>query len=46
LYLPIADCIDGKGQFANKVRKFQQEHALTTTGELDLPTLKALGVRP
>jgi ankyrin repeat protein len=45
--MPIADCIDGKGgQFANKLRKFQQEHALATTGELDLPTLKALGVRP
>jgi len=44
--MPITDCIDGKGQFANKVRKFQQEHALSPTGELDSPTLKALGVRP
>ena len=44
--MPIADCIDGKGQFANKVRRFQQEHALSPTGELDSPTLKALGVRP
>jgi ankyrin repeat protein len=44
--MPIADCIDGKGQFANTVRRFQQEHALATTGELDMSTLKALGVRP
>jgi hypothetical protein len=44
--MPIADCIDGRGQFATKLRKFQQEHALATTGELDSATLKALGVRP
>jgi hypothetical protein len=44
--MPIADCIDGKGQFAKKVRQFQQEHALAMTGELDWSTLKALGVRP
>jgi hypothetical protein len=44
--MPIADCIAGKGQFANKVRKFQQEHALSLTGELDSSTLQALGVRP
>jgi hypothetical protein len=43
--MPIADCIDGKGQFASKVRKFQQEHSLPLTGELDSPTLEALGVR-
>ena len=44
--MPIADYIDGKGQFAKKVRRFQQEHELATTGELDVPTLKALWVRP
>jgi Ankyrin repeats (many copies)/Putative peptidoglycan binding domain/Ankyrin repeat len=44
--MPIADCIDGKGQFANTVRRYQREHALPITGELDTPTLKALGVRP
>jgi Putative peptidoglycan binding domain/Ankyrin repeat len=44
--MPIADCIGGPDQFANKIRKFQREHALAATGDLDLPTLKALGVRP
>src|SRR5262249_1900561 len=28
--MPVVDCIDGKGQFATKVQKFQQEHALAT----------------
>jgi hypothetical protein len=44
--MPIADCIDGPDQFASKLRKFQQEHALATTGELDSATLRKLGVRP
>ncbi len=43
--MPIADCIYGKGQFAATLRKFQQEHALSPTGELDAPTLKVLDVR-
>jgi hypothetical protein len=41
---PITDCIDGT-QFANGLRKFQKEHALATTGQLDSATLKALNVR-
>jgi ankyrin repeat protein len=44
--MPITDCIDGRGQFANKLRKFQQEHTLVMTGELDSATLEALGVWP
>ena len=45
--MPVSDCIfDNGGQSANKVRKFQMERGLATTGNLDLPTLKSLGVRP
>lgn len=42
--LPIVDCIAGP-QLSATVKKFQNEHALDVTGELDAPTLKALGVR-
>lgn len=43
-HMPITDCIDGT-QFAGGLRKFQEEHALKTSGELDSATLKLLGVR-
>lgn len=42
--LPIQDCIPGQ-QLSAAVRQFQQKHALSITGELDVPTLKALGIR-
>jgi hypothetical protein len=44
LELPIQDCINGQ-EVTAAVKKFQQEHALTVTGQLDGPTLKALGIR-
>jgi hypothetical protein len=43
-HMPITDCIDG-AQFAGGLRKFQEEHALKATGELDSATLKLLGIR-
>jgi hypothetical protein len=42
--VPIRDCIAGQ-QLSATVKKFQREHALNVSGELDGPTLKALGVR-
>lgn len=42
--LPISDCVAGQ-QTNESVKKFQKAHALNATGELDPPTLKALGVR-
>jgi murein L,D-transpeptidase YcbB/YkuD len=44
LDLPIRDCIYGQ-EVTAAVKKFQQEHALTVTGQLDRTTLKALGIR-
>jgi hypothetical protein len=44
-HMPITDYIDGR-QFAGGLRKFQEEHALKATGELDSATLKRLGIRP
>jgi Ankyrin repeats (3 copies)/Ankyrin repeats (many copies)/Putative peptidoglycan binding domain len=44
LSVEIVDCIAGQ-QLSGAVKKFQNEHALAVTGELDAPTLKALGVR-
>jgi hypothetical protein len=42
--IPIRDCIAGQ-QLNAILKKFQHEHALNVTGELDGPTLKTLGVR-
>ena len=42
--LPIRDCIAGQ-QLNATVKRFQEDHALEVTGELDGPTLQALGVR-
>jgi hypothetical protein len=42
--LPVEECIAGR-QLRTIVTKFRQEHALTTTGELDSSTLKASGVQ-
>lgn len=42
--LPIIDCIAGQ-QLSETVKNFQQTRALKATGELDAPTLRALGVR-
>jgi hypothetical protein len=42
--MPISDCMGGT-QFAGVLRKFQEEHALKISGELDSATLKRLGVR-
>jgi ankyrin repeat protein len=41
----IQDCISG-GDLASTVKKFQKNHGLTPSGELDPATLKALEVRP
>jgi ankyrin repeat protein len=41
---PIIDCIAGQ-QLAAVVRRFQQDHSLPTTGELDPATKRALGIR-
>jgi ankyrin repeat protein len=41
----IQDCISDR-DLARTVKKFQETHGLTTTCQLDPPTLKALGVRP
>jgi hypothetical protein len=41
---PIIDCIWGK-RLSERVAKFQKEHQLSPTGELDAATLKALKVR-
>jgi len=41
---PIIDCIAGQ-QLAAVVRKFQQDHSLPTTGELDGATKRVLGIR-
>lgn len=41
----IEDCIADR-DLARAVRDFQQSHGLTSSGQPDLATLKALGVRP
>ncbi len=41
----IQDCIPG-ADLARAVKKFQEGHGLSSSGQLDPPTLKALGVRP
>ena len=41
----IQDCVFG-GDLAGAVKKFQDGHGLSPSGQLDPATLKALGVRP
>jgi hypothetical protein len=41
---PIIDCIGGP-QLGAVIRKFQADHSLPTSGELDSATREALGIR-
>ena len=41
----IEDCVSG-GDLARAVKKFQEGHSLSPSGQLDPATLEALGVRP
>jgi FOG: Ankyrin repeat len=41
---PIIDCIAGR-QLATALTRFQRDHKLEPTGELDAPTLRALEIR-
>ncbi len=41
----IQDCVSD-GDLANAVKKFQESHRLSPSGQLDAATLKALGIRP
>ena len=44
LHMPIMGCIAGR-DFRAEVLKFQQEHGLAISGELDSSTHAKLGVR-